>query len=202
MNNIFEALHSSQQAAKRAKDQDNRVIYPILAIVTEVKNRKIRVADPANPLIASDWLYRAAKVKGSDPRTPDIGNTVLCFFVNGLSFAGYYLPVENETNPFYEDKENPDNSDQDVLPGNQITHIKGRQEITVDESILIKTKSGSSIFLDDDGSITLTSASGKSITLDDLIQISSNIVKIGGSDVLTIGSQDTGGFINITKGTY
>jgi hypothetical protein len=176
MNSIFEILHSSQQANQHALDQVGRMPYPILGVVVRnvdpQSDRRIKIADPANPALESHWLRRAIGFPGFDPPLPEIGQTVLCYWIDGDPANGWYQSVNNATNPPF----NKQNDAQDLyqnVPGRQETSTGGDRKETVSkaytiqvgQSFRLQNDAGAYIELASNGVVTIADAFNHKITL-------------------------------------
>jgi hypothetical protein len=200
---VFGILHQSQAASQRAIDQTGRVPYPVICTVTTNKDpegkRRIKVSDPAKPGLDSDWLRRVQSHPFIDPPLPPIGSTVLCFFVDGSELNGWYQSCVNATNPPL------DKTDEQLdyaieTPGERSDRTRKDHEISVGKTFVLKNDAGASITLTESGAIEIRSAGGQVMTLDADIQIQANDVKIQGKSAIVIGSIDTRGDANITRG--
>lgn len=120
MDAIFQILISAQQASQYALDQTGRYNAPIRAIVTNnvdpEKRRRVRVSDPACPGLETYWIRPVRSESYIDCVLPDVGATVICWFVDGNPIDGYYLPVQNDTNPPF-DKADPIKDRWQNVPG-------------------------------------------------------------------------------------
>lgn len=103
MDGIFQILTAAQQSSQYALDQSGRYNAPIRSIVTNnqdpEKRRRVKVSDPACPGLETHWIRPIRSESYIDCVLPDIGATVICWFVDGNPIDGYYLPVQNDTNP-------------------------------------------------------------------------------------------------------
>lgn len=171
MNQFFKALNQGNKGSQRSLDQSNRVVYPILGIVCETNaDRRIKITDPANPKLASDWLKRLPILPGIDPPMPKIGSSVLCYFVDGLFSQGWYASVENDTNPPQE-KEDPFLDHYQTIPGNFVTQIdkqgfhryEKQVYISGGENVFIRNDMGASVELLKEGATKFSDAFGNYI---------------------------------------
>jgi hypothetical protein len=203
LDEIFGVLHQSQTANQRSIDQTGRVVYPVLCSVTDNADpehkRRIRVSDPAKPGLNSDWLRRSLDCPYLDPPLPPVGSTVLCFFVEGNELNGWYQSCVNATNPPL-DKVDEQLGYAIEVPGERRDRTRETHDISVGKSLTLTTDSGASIVLTESGAIELRSAGGVVMTLDSDIQITATDVQIQGKSAIVIGSIDTRGDANITRG--
>lgn len=200
---IFDILHQSQTANQRSLDQTGRVVYPVLCSVTDNADpehkRRIRVSDPAKPGLNSDWLRRSLDCPYLDPPLPPVGSTVLCFFVEGNELNGWYQSCVNATNPPL-DKVNEQLGYAIEVPGERRDRTREAHEVSVGKSLTLTTDSGASITLTESGAIELRSAGGVVMVLDADIQITATDVQIQGKSAIVLGSVDSGGDINNSRG--
>ncbi|MBD2060518.1 hypothetical protein H6F88_31750 [Oculatella sp. FACHB-28] len=194
LNEIFKVLHTSQKASQIALDQIGRVPYPVLAVVTNnvdpTDRRRIQVSDPAKPDLSSDWLRRINPFPFIDPPLPTVGQTVLCLFIGGDELKGWYLSLNNDTNPPH-NKLNPIEDLSLRVPKNLTVHFGETAKVTCD--------SGVEIFIDVAGRITIK-ASELAIDAPTVAFNNASSVSINGKQILTIGSVDTRGDTNTTRG--
>jgi Type VI secretion system/phage-baseplate injector OB domain len=141
MNNIFEILNQSRLANQIALDQQGRMPYPTLAVVTQNQDdqnkRRIKVSFPSSPTLESDWIRRLDIAPGVDANLPPINSTVIVFFVDGLESNGYYLPIINDTNP-PKDKGDVVNDYSSAIPGNRTVEVGGDESLKVEKSMNIE----------------------------------------------------------------
>jgi hypothetical protein len=137
-NSIFKILLDSQKASQIALDQQGRFPYPTLAVVVQNQDpdnlRRIKVALPSNPALESDWMMRLQTHPFIDPPLPDIGQTVLIFYVDGLETQGVYLQLVNNTNPA-RDKIDPIKDLSEEIPGHKDSIVKQDNSLTVEGKI-------------------------------------------------------------------
>ncbi|MFS0515152.1 hypothetical protein ACEYW6_10565 [Nostoc sp. UIC 10607] len=134
MTNLIELLHNSQRATQIALDSQGRSSYPTLGIVVQnvdpEKKRRIKVALASSPQLESDWLRRLSTTPFVDEPMPIIGQTVLVLWADGLETNGYYLSVNNLTNP-PRDKEDIVKDYSAEIPGNKSVLVNGNDDLTV-----------------------------------------------------------------------
>jgi hypothetical protein len=143
MNNIFEILNQSKKASQIALDQQGRIPYPTLAIVTQNQDyqnkRRIKVSFPSSPSLESDWIRRLDIAPGVDANLPPINSTVIVFFVDGLESNAYYLPIINDTNP-PKDKEDVVNDYYSSIPGSKNVSVNGTDTLNVSGEVAINSE--------------------------------------------------------------
>ncbi|MEH2094002.1 phage baseplate assembly protein V [Nostoc sp.] len=143
MNDIFKILNQSQKANQIALDQQGRMPYPTLAIVTTnvdpQNKRRIKVSLPSSPSLESDWIRRLDIAPGVDANLPPINSTVLILFVDGLESNAYYLPIINDTNP-PKDKEDIVNDYYSSIPGSKNVSVSGTDTLNVSGEIAISSE--------------------------------------------------------------
>lgn len=156
--NFFKTLSQSKAGSQRSLDQGNRVIYPVLAVICRVaEDRRVKVADPANPRIESDWLRRLSLAPGIDPPMPEVGQTALCLFIDGLFNNGWFLPVENETNPPQETA-TPLKDYAEIIPGSKVVQIDQDETKRIEENITYRVGKQATFVNDAGASLTLLEA--------------------------------------------
>ncbi|NEU81503.1 phage baseplate assembly protein V [Nostoc sp. UIC 10630] len=143
MNNIFEILNQSQRASQIALDQQGRIPYPTLGIVTNNKDdqnkRRIKVSFPSSPMLESDWIRRLDGGPGVDANLPPINSTVIVFFVDGLESNAYYLPMVNDTNP-PKDKGDVVNDYYSTIPGSKNVSVSGTDTLNVSGEVSVNSE--------------------------------------------------------------
>jgi hypothetical protein len=134
MVNLIELLHNSQKATQVALDSQGRSPYGTLGVVVKNedpdKKRRIKVALASSPQLESDWLRRLSTTPFVDEALPLIGQTVLVLWADGLETNGYYLTVNNLTNP-PRDKEDIIKDYSAEIPGNKSVLVNGNDDLTV-----------------------------------------------------------------------
>lgn len=175
MSKIFEILAKSQQASQYAIDQKGRNPYPTLAVVTNVEDpenlRRVKVSDPSSPGLDTDWLIRLNLIPDYDPVLPNIGDTVLVFWVDGDPSNGLYMSIQNATNPPL-DKVDPVNDQSQNVQGNSNNNVgKDRKDtvnkvytIEVGESFRLQNSAGAYIELATSGVVIISDAFGHKMT--------------------------------------
>ncbi|ALF55616.1 hypothetical protein ACX27_26685 [Nostoc piscinale CENA21] len=153
---IFEILARSERANQFAIDQQGRSPYPTLGIVVENNDpegrRRIKVALPSNPQVQSDWIRRLTPFPQFDPPLPEIGQTVLVFYADGLETNGYYLQLVNDTNPALA-KDSALNDHATAVNGTRTTTIGGDDTTTVSGSSTLQASEDISNECDGDFSV-------------------------------------------------
>lgn len=143
MVNLIELLHNSQKATQVALDSQGRSPYPTLGVIVQnvdpEKKRRVKVALASSPQLESDWLRRLDISPFSDPCVPTIGQTVLVLWADGLETNGYYLTVNNLTNP-PRDKEDIVKDYSSEIPGNKSVLVNGNDDLTVKGEALITSE--------------------------------------------------------------
>jgi phage baseplate assembly protein gpV len=103
LNPIFEIWHQAKASQETIAELKNKPIAPYLAVVSNIDDpdgkRKIKVAQPHNPQLETDWLRRLQPHGDIDPPLPEVGSTVLVLSVDGVETNGWYLTCVNDTNP-------------------------------------------------------------------------------------------------------
>jgi hypothetical protein len=233
--NFIKAAIQAKTGSQRSLDQANRVVYPVLAVVCKIgDDRRVKVADPANPKIESEWLRRLGAFPGFDPPMPEIGHTVLCMFVDGLFNNGWFIPVENQTNP-PQDTPEPLKDSAMIIPGSNIRQVDQNDDKRVEENLTYRVgkqatfvnDAGASLTLLEAGATEFKDAFGNQIVvgglsaglpyLSDLVidfntDIRINLngqelkilnaagVSINNLQVVVVGSTDSDGDVNNTRG--
>jgi hypothetical protein len=175
MSNFFESLFQAKRGASFGQDMDGRIPYPILATVSRhLPDRKITVADPANPSIESAPLNRLLHDPNNDPPMPLVGSTVMVFYVDGLPTNGWYICCQNAVNPPLSKEDQVEDHTKFV---SKVFYLRS------EESILLNV--GSVMFSISSDSVEITGATN---------------VKINGKQVATIGAVDDDGDTLISKG--
>jgi hypothetical protein len=143
MVNLIELLHNTSKANQIALDSQGRSSYPTLAVVVQNvdpdKKRRIKVALASSPQLESDWLRRLSTTPFVDEALPLIGQTVLVLWADGLETNGYYLSVNNLTNP-PRDKEDIVKDYSAEIPGNKSILVGGNDDLTVKGEALITSE--------------------------------------------------------------
>ncbi len=164
---MFDDLLRIQRGSQQALDLIGRSLYPVAAICCENKDpenlRRIRVSNPSKPAIASDWIQRMSGSPGVDDPLPAIGQTVLCFFVDGSETQGWYLCGLNMTNPPLKKEDSIKDSYREVK-GDRSLQVQGwvmeRSEedhtISVKEDVILKNDKGSEIHIYQGGAIRIS----------------------------------------------
>ena len=193
MDEIFSALYQSQQGARYGLDQEGRVNYSYLAVVTTNEDpenrRRIKVSDPAVPSLESPWIRRKLSHPGFDPPLPAIGSTVEVTSIDGDLNNGWYSQCVNNTNPPLP-KSNPIDDLYSAVAGEQVERTDGNRIVNVGKSLMLKTDSGASIELTESGDVVISSSGGQSITLSSNTVLSPTVL-IGSKEVVVVGSKDT-----------
>jgi hypothetical protein len=160
---------------------ENRRLFPTLAIVLKNKDpeerRRIIIADPLfEGKVESNWIRPIRVTQDSDPPLPEVGQTVLVWYVNGDLEQGFYLPVILDSNPSRV-KEDSINDSSQKIPGNlslvvdknSTLEIRENQQVTVDgdraESVLGEMGVGVSGNLDIRTEQVLTIEAGQSVRI-------------------------------------
>ncbi|WP_414579116.1 phage baseplate assembly protein V [Anabaena sp. CCY 9402-a] len=132
---LFDILLQSQKASQIAIDQQGRVPYPTLAVVVDVldpeNRRRIKVSTASNPQVQSDWIRRLTPFPQYDPPMPELGQTVLVFYADGLESNAYYLQLVNDTNPAIS-KGDALNDRAETIPGDDTTQVAGASTLEAD----------------------------------------------------------------------
>ena len=182
MNQIFEILSQSQRANQLALDMEGRAMYPTLGIVVNNQDpenrRRVKVTTANNPGLESRWLTRLVDCPYIDYPVPNIGQTVLVFYIEGLDTQGCYISLLNDTNPTYS-TESPLQDQKQEIPGNRYQtvlgdnseEISGNNTQSVDGDVNLTTEGAKeervegAINISGGSTITITNDSGASITL-------------------------------------
>lgn len=134
MQEIFEILNNARKASQIALDQQGRHPYPVMGIVTNNNDpegkRRIKVALPSSPQVESDWIRRLLVSPFIDPPLPEVGQTVLCLWAEGLETLGFYLQLMNNTNPA-RDKDDPIKDLSMEVPGARTSSVKQDDKLIV-----------------------------------------------------------------------
>jgi Type VI secretion system/phage-baseplate injector OB domain len=229
MQKIFKILASSVQANQQALDSVGRSPYPTLGVVVRNedpdKERRVKISDPTNPGLESHWLRRVNPFPGFDPPLPGIGDTVLCYWVEGDPSVGFYQSIGNATNkPFQKDSAS-DDLYQDVPGRQECSTGKDRMEtvsktytIQVGESFRLQNDAGAYIELATNGVVTIADAFGHRISLGSIGSalkwdlaggqleiVNASDMKIstsssGGKSIASVGAPDTRGDTLVSRG--
>jgi phage baseplate assembly protein gpV len=104
---IIEELHRLTTLTGTLERLSTKTLAAQLGVVTDVDDperlRRVRCASAANPSLNTHWFIRLADT-GRDAPLPKVGDTVLYFCVDGDETVGFYVPIQNTTNPPHEDK--------------------------------------------------------------------------------------------------
>jgi hypothetical protein len=159
MSKLFEILANAEKSSKIALDNEGRNLYPVLGVVVDHNDpenkRRIKVALPSAPQFQSDWLRRLSDSPFVDPPLPEIGQTVLCLWVNGLESEGCYLSLGNLTNPPL-DKSDPVKDYAAEIPGDRTNAIAGQDKLTAGKGIDIVAEEN--IALESNQDVMMTAA--------------------------------------------
>ncbi|MEH1966761.1 hypothetical protein [Nostoc sp.] len=143
MTNLIELLHNTSRANQIAFDSQGRSPYPTLGVVVQNvdpdKKRRVKVALASSPQLESDWLRRLSTTPFVDEPMPLIGATVLVLWADGLETNGYYLTVNNLTNP-PRDKEDIVKDYSAEIPGNKSTLVNGTDSLKVKGEVSITSE--------------------------------------------------------------
>lgn len=174
MNEIFNILVQSRRASQIAMDAVGRTPYPSLGVVVNNQDpenrRRVKVALPSNPTLESDWLMRLSPYPFVDAPLPQIGQTVLILYADGIETNGWYLSVMNDTNPS-RDKQDAIKDLSEEIPGNKDVSIKGDKTEAVEGSVETSIEGNEDhrtegdIVVECGKALTLKTDSGASITL-------------------------------------
>jgi phage baseplate assembly protein gpV len=173
MENLFASL-------SRIK-KDGYIPHALLAVCTNNEDpdnkRRIKVMLPQHGgKIESDWLYRFQAAPYLDQPLPETGQTVLVFYVEGNPHKGIYLGIcTNAPNPPL-DKMNKQKDYHHF--------VKGNIKIESAQHTITLSNGKASIIMHDNGHVEIDAVS----------------LTVGGKEVITIGSIDTDGDTNITRG--
>jgi hypothetical protein len=199
LDELFSSVLTNKKASAIVLDMVGRVPAVSLAVVTDNvdpdKYRKILVSSPFLPGLDTNWIRRLQTSPGFDPPMPEIGDTVLLLSVAGDLLNTYYLNVVNQTNPPIPGKKEIIKDSYQEIPGSLTTEAKKTINIFAGDSIKFSTSSGSYLELTKEGSIVLSDAAGVTVNL-----TGSGDVTLANKSILTIGSVDTRGDQNISKG--
>ncbi len=153
MTNLIELLHNSQKVNQIALDSQGRSPYPTLGVVVKnehpEKKRMIKVALASSPQLESDWLRRVSTTPFVDEPLPIIGQTVLVLWADGLETNGYFLTVNNLTNP-PRDKEDIIKDYSAEIPGNKSILVNGDDGLTVKGEVKVNSEKSVTTKADED----------------------------------------------------
>lgn len=206
---------------KVTSDQVGRYPYPLFSLVVDNLDPeglgRVKVANPANPALATGWLYQSCPAFDS-PTVPLVGETVLVLFAEGIPEQGIYFPIKNRLNPpldqpnrvgvpqlpkldYSVDRaiETPRNVYQDTVGHS----LHSAEEYTViAKRILLATPLRQAFIALSEYGILIESKQG--ITWDlggkDLNIVNAGDVTIQGESVTTIGAVDSAGHSLVTRG--
>ncbi|MBD2515184.1 hypothetical protein H6G93_09220 [Nostoc sp. FACHB-973] len=232
MEQIFSLLKQAEKASQLALDSSGKIGYPCLGVVTNVKDpegkRRIKVANGVSP-VDSDWLRRLSHSPQVDAQLPEVGQTVLIFYADGLETNGYYLQIVNDTNPPRAKESAPDDHSEAIrgsrdatVGGDDDLGVDGKISVDAGESITInagtsirfQTTSGAFLELGATGFVTLSDAYGHVWTLGGssgstwtwnangaaINVINANDFTINSKSIATLTAQDSRGDHLVTRG--
>lgn len=225
MESVFEILVASKAANQLAGDLAGREIYSKLCVVTNNEDpegrRRVKVADPSVPGLETTWLRRATDHPFLDAPLPEVGQTVLCNWIEGDQSNGFYSSIQNDTNPPFQ-KEDVIKDSYEATPGNRTeTTGANRYErtsedhhVSVGQNLLIENDSSAKIDISDAGvredyaPKELTITAGTTLTIDNLAGASVTLLPSG---AVVISSADgtqlilggaTAGIPGVTSNCY
>lgn len=198
MENIFAALMEAQRVSQDLSHMAGRSYGVTVGVVTDREDPegygRVKAALPAKGGKSStDWLWRVPVMPGLSPVVPRVGDSVWVLFKDGDPHVGMYIGVtNNKPNPSWEDKDGlrmvigsvtlTIGSDGVVtLLGAKEINLAGQKVSLIGEQVNL---------VGDQVNITAANTAIKDATS----------VSINGKQALTLGSVDTGGFINVSKG--
>lgn len=212
--NLIELLSAAEKASGIAMDLQGRNVFPYLSVVSNNDDpegkRRIKVVNPANPGLESEWLRRLSSTFKLDEPLPKVGQTVMVFSVDGIDVAGWYLQGLNNTNPPL-DKEDPKLDYRFDVEGKYDLNVEQDMTLNGAKNITINTASGNQVIIDETGNISITAAANitvdaTTLTIDADVEINGNLalssssVDINGSQIASVGAVDGRGDSLITKG--
>ena len=142
--------------------------------------RRIKINIPSSPSLESEWLYRLTPNPDLDSPVPKIGQTVMALFQDGIETNGFYICIQNATNPaIASDEPLIDHTEStkgkrlvDVLKDLLITvagkwsaQIKGNIEIKSDRRITFSNLAGASLTLHEVGVAIIQDSLGNRVVL-------------------------------------
>ncbi|AUT00886.1 hypothetical protein CLI64_11025 [Nostoc sp. CENA543] len=201
-NPLFDLLLQAQRATQIALDQQGRVPYPTLGVVVSNQDpegqRRIKVVTASNPLVQSDWIRRLVPYRQYDPPLPQVGQTVLILYADGLETNAYYLQIVNDTNPPL-DKSDAIDDHASVIDGDRTASIKGDDTTTVDGSSTLEVSND--ITNNCDGDFSVDSEQNINMqAVQDLVLFASRYLRLqaGATNFIELGFDGT----NRISGTW
>lgn len=166
MDRIFGTLADSARANKIALDNDSRVNFPMIAVVSANDDpdnkRRIKIHLPSCPGLESQWLYRLTPNPDLDAPVTKIGQTVMVLFQDGIETNGFYISIQNATNP-------PIASDEPLIDHSESTKGKRLIDIVKDFVLSVAGKWTAqikgNIDIKSNSRITFSNLAGASLTL-------------------------------------
>ncbi|NJR40953.1 MAG: hypothetical protein HC781_21590 [Leptolyngbyaceae cyanobacterium CSU_1_4] len=194
-----------------------------------LKLRRIKVTTEAKGgLTETDWVMAMRLIPNYDPPLPLVGTSVIIAAIGGNPHHMIWLgPVINQTNPQDDNQGDPINDNSQTIPGSSDERIEGSLTIKVGKQITIQNDAGASLTLHESGAVILEDKWKNRLTLGgasadlgmssdfDLKAVAGAEWNLGGQalgisnagdvqiqnkSVLVIGSTDTRGDDNITRG--
>lgn len=181
-------------------DFRSRRFFPTLAIVLKnndpEQRRFIKIADPIfEGKIESNWIRPIRVTQNSDPPLPEIGQSVIVFYINGDPELGYYLPVILDSNPSRVKKDSVKDESQEI-PGNR--------DITVNEKDSLTVKANQELTIDGDQQLTIGGDRTESVANDYNLGVTKNTeirseqsLRIEAGQSITLMT-DSGAFISLS----
>lgn len=193
------------------------------------KLRRIKVTtESKGGLTESDWLMAMRLIPNYDPPLPQIGTSVIVAAIAGNPHHMIWLgPVINQTNPQDDQQADPINDNSQTVPGHSDERIDGNLTVKVGQRLTLQTDAGAKLILHESGAIILEDKWNNRLVLggatanlgnasdfdlraiagaswnlggDALTVTNAGDVSIQNKSVLVVGSTDTDGDTNNTRG--
>lgn len=205
MSPLLDILVNAKRANQLANDLQSRQ-PPYLGIVTNNRDpnqeRRIKVTDAASPGVESHWLRRIKSEPYTDACLPAIGSTVLVIPVEGDATNGWYVSLENATDPPHP-KQDAINDRHQLVPGDQLQRVGKNYTLEVGDSLTLKAGSVEWVFNSDgEGGLTLKQTGDVNWDFGNAALYCTNVLdfKINGKSVTVVGAPDTDGDLLTGRG--
>ena len=167
---LISLLASLSDLPNAVNDFSNRNISAYLGMVSNNQDRenkrRVKVVNPANPKLETHWLRRINVTRNEDNPLPLVGQTVIVFSVDGVDTNGWYLPLNNNTNPPYS-KASPQDD--------YHFRVDGHYTLTIGNDVTVTTDSGTSLIMDSSGNVNITAANSMNLEASDITLEASQI---------------------------
>lgn len=219
MQEIFELLRQGRQANQQSLDLVGRSPFFQLGIVSNnmdpLGKRRVKCTlQSKGGQCETDWLFRLTHDPQNDPPLPKVGQTVAVMFIDGDPHSGVFFGlITNQLNP-EKDQENPILDDTRQVEGDRQTRIDQNDTLLVGKKFRLQNDAGAYLELSELGAVVLGDAFGHTWTLGgtggtqwiwNLNGASVEVINAGGfgingKQVIVVGSTDSDGDTNNTRG--